>query len=458
MTKLPQLSLEWTWKTAPAVAVPEIRATWAELEIRVGPECLTLVTDQRGNCRFAVYCSLYPMAEWIAFNWWSLLADAKPASQISQLRFAYQAGVGDQRAMWVVRSRRHVLRAAGDGFVWPDLFIVPEGRLIRLIWFPDMEPAAGRSIRYVCKPGNRGLDSDQVAEALRSFVDAVIARLDEQGVTGTPLHEEWAAIRQADDEVVAYCLAAARLGLDPYSDAARYESDILLAQERLDGQLAVDFFDAVRPELIGAELDWLDQARALLGPGGDGQTSAAVAELRRECADLREAFAGPRAVDPWQLGYDVAERVRQWAGIKDTEPFDPAALIGYQTLPSQSRDRGIVALATRSGPDGGPTLVAARRFTDRPRRFLLARALWHLICDEDEIFMIAASHTHRQHVARAFALEVLAPAKGVSALLGNPSHVVSSEDLEVLSDDYDVSTIVVEHQVDNRVLAPNFRP
>ena len=37
------------------------------------------------------------------------------------------------------------------------------------------------------------------------------------GVTGTLLQSEWEAIGNADDDVRRFCIAAAQLGLDPYS-------------------------------------------------------------------------------------------------------------------------------------------------------------------------------------------------------------------------------------------------
>ncbi|MET9415881.1 hypothetical protein ABZY03_17215 [Streptomyces klenkii] len=454
---LPEFQLQWNWREAPAGDPDELRATWADLRIAVGAETVTLIREPAaGRFREHVTGSLYPMAEWIAFNWWSLVADARPGTQISQLRFAYKYGVGDDRAAWWVRSRRHILRAACDGFRWPDMLFVPEGRETRIVWMPDMGPDV-RPGEHFASRGNSCVESAAFTASLAAFVDAVADRLAGQGITGTPLQEEWAAVRSADEEEAAFCRIAARLGLDPYSEAEPYEADIVKAAEQLPEPLASDFFNGVRPERIAEQLQWVARARTLMGtaPEGAGEASA-LTELREACADVSARFFAPGRLDnPWHLGYEVAHLVRAWAGLEDTQPFDPAPLMSYRTEQVPYLDRGLVALGTRRGAEGA-ALVSARRFTDRPRRFLQARALWHLICDTDDTFLIAAAHTHRQHVARGFALEVLAPARGIAALLSDPAHLVSAEDVELIADDYGCGNIVVEHQLDNIVLGRDF--
>ncbi len=55
------------------------RVTWARLEIHIGGECVALVEDQESrSSRRAIYCPLYPLAEWVAYNWWFLRADSRP--------------------------------------------------------------------------------------------------------------------------------------------------------------------------------------------------------------------------------------------------------------------------------------------------------------------------------------------------------------------------------------------
>jgi hypothetical protein len=221
--------------------------------------------------------------------------------------------------------------------------------------------------------------------------------------------------------------------------------------------MGLDFFNSVHPDRITDQLQWIERARQVAGDPPPGRpTDSAIAELRDICADVRELFYDPdRLENPWQLGYELAHRVRAWAGVADTERFDPDTLLTYYTEPVPYVDRGLVAYGSRNAA-AGPVLVSSRRYTERPRRFLQARALCHFLFDNDENFLIVASHTHRQHLARGFALEILAPAQGIATLLGRPTGLVTAEDVEQIAEDYGAGTIVVEHQLDNRVLAQDF--
>jgi hypothetical protein len=465
MSALPEFDLTWQWCAAPASRSAELDATWAQLRIAVGADPVTLVHEPAtGTYREHITVALYPLAEWIAYNWWSLIADARPGTQISQLRGAYRNGVGDQRGSWWVRSRRHTMRAAGDGFRWPDVLFVSEGMLTRVVWMPDSGTDPRQDMRFTGR-GNATVPSTALERTLTKFVDAVVARLTEQGVTGTPLADEWGAVRGASNAEAAFCRRAAQLGLDPYRDADVHADDITSARRMLPAHLADDFFNGVGAERVHDQLTWLDKARVIVGTDddmavdgvrGDIVQVSALAELREVCADIADRFYNPNNYEnPWELGFETAQRVRAHLGVPDTAEFDPGDYLAYHTEAVPYLDRGLVAFGTRSGQQG-PSLVSTRVFTSRPRRFLLARALWHVLCDRNETFLIVASHTHRQHIARGFALELLAPATGIATMLADPEHLVSSEDVEVISDHYGVGNIVVEHQLDNRVLAANF--
>jgi hypothetical protein len=455
MRELPKFQLSWDWTEPPEDTASEFAATWAALRIAIGEHVLTLAVDtDEGVSSTHIEVPLYSLAEWIAFNWWSLTADFRPGTQMSQLRFAYKLGVADQRGPWWVRSRRHVLRAAGDGFWWPDVLFYSEGRETRIVWMPDNERFHRAPHRFVAR-GNTTVSSAAFHQTLIGFVDAVVNRLDEHGITGTPLQEEWAAVRGASAEDAAFFQKAAALGLDPYTEATPYAEDIEHVAEALPRHLVYDVFNAVIPSRLRARLAWLDGVREQTGTGS-GELSPVLRELRAACADLADAFYDESRTDnPWELGFLTARRVRETLGIADTAPFDPGEYLTYRSERTPYRDRGLVAYGTRTGKDG-PTVVATRDFTKRPWRFLLARALWHVLCDREDTFVVVATHSHRQAVARGFALELLSPAAGVAELLAEPAHLVTSEDAEYIADLYGVGNIVVEHQLDNRVMAFDF--
>lgn len=455
--KLAPFDLDWEWHPAPGADMlgdAEQRATWGHLTLLIGSDVVTLAGEpDRGTYRRYVAAPLYALAEWIAFNWWSLVADARPGTMISQLRFAYENGVGDDRGAWIMRSRRHIMRAAADGFRWPDLMIVPEGRQTRIVWEPDNAPHTAGTV--FLSRGNAVVETADFVDRISAFVDDVVRRLARYGISGTPLQEEWAAVRGTNAEEAAFCRLAAQLGLDPYTEADTYREEILAVAGNLPEHFTLDFFDGVGKNYLTDRLGWVTKAREEIGAAGEMRSNQ-LAELRAICADLSQMCYAPGAKEnPWDIGAEAALRVRAWAKLSDTEPFDPAPFMRYLVHDTPYLDRGLVAIGSRVGARG-PTLVSARHYTDRPRRFLQARALWHFICDIDDDFLIVAAHTHRQHVARGFALEILAPATGIARLFGDPAHLLTAEDLEQIAEDYGCGTIVVEHQLDNRVTGLDF--
>lgn len=456
--KLVPFNLTWEWLPAEEGVLGVLdRATWGRLRITVGSDCATqLATTSTGEYRDYFEGPLYALAEWMAFNWWSLTVDARPGTMISQLRFAYKGGVGDQRGSWIRRPRTHTLRAASAGYHWPDMMFVPEGRQTRVVWMPDSAPAGREHASYLGS-GNAVLDTEQFQATVAGFVSAAVNRLEEQGMTHSDLQQEWHAIGETAEDEAEYCRRAAQLGLDPYDAADSYGDEIAQVAAALPEQMVFDFFNGVGRNRLSDRLVWVKRARTSAGASTNQVIPDSIMQLRAVCADLREMFYAPGArEDAWDIGAETARRVRAWAGVADTEPFEPEAFMNWQVAETDYLDRGLVALGSLAGTLG-PTIVAARNFDDRPRRFLQCRALWHFVAGAEDEFLIVAAHTHRQHVARGFALEALAPATGVARLLGDPAHLVTAEDVEQIADRYLCGNIVVEHQLDNRVTAPDFQ-
>ena len=76
---MPKLSFKIDWVDAEGISGPELSATWASLEIRAGDSIITRVLDTRAKTvRDFVYVPLYPLAEWLATNWWFLPRIGEP--------------------------------------------------------------------------------------------------------------------------------------------------------------------------------------------------------------------------------------------------------------------------------------------------------------------------------------------------------------------------------------------
>lgn len=439
MTEAPRLLIEWEWEAAPPIKAPELRATFARLKIFVGDECVTLVEDrQSASSRRSISCSLYPLAEWIAYNWWFLQADRRLASALAALRSSRDLPPGARR-LW----QRHGLRGAGDGFLWPDLFVLPDETGTRLLWRQDRKTPAGWPIRFLGQ-GEAVVDSVEVQQTLASFVESVIERLTDCGVAGTKLVEEWTSNQEADAEVAAYCRAAARLGLDPYSEAAKHEAEILRAAEELTPDLLADFLDSVNSEKIAENLDWISAARDEITQM-TASSGVGFAKLRANVApSLKRINAG----SPWERGYASARALRRAVGLRATDPFDFGGYVSKAVL--EAPDRSLQALG-ESRMGAAPSVVLGRAQHEVAERFTLARALWHILVEPQERFLITPAHTFRQKVERAFAVELLAPAEGVAELVGNNPDDIGVDELEAAERHFRVSLLIIQHQIDNQL-------
>ena len=87
---------------------PELAATWANLRIQAGSSMVTLALDERARTvRERLCVSLYPMAEWLAANWWFLNSEVESPLKYDDAGFRH----------------RHSLAANREGYAYPDLHV-----------------------------------------------------------------------------------------------------------------------------------------------------------------------------------------------------------------------------------------------------------------------------------------------------------------------------------------------
>ncbi|MGH3772699.1 MAG: ImmA/IrrE family metallo-endopeptidase [Pseudonocardiaceae bacterium] len=414
------------------VKAPEHAATWARIKMSVGPDCLTLVEDRdSGSSRRSIFAPLYPLAEWVVYNWWFLLYHSRPArSRLDLLALG--------------RRDRHCVRAAGDGFLWPNLLIIPEGRETRLLWYRDREFGEFARIRYLSE-GEGTRRTGEVERALTVLVTSVLDRLVEQGVTGTPLEKEWSALIALERDEREYCIAAAKLGLDPFSEAGEFEESIIESAQSLPQEVLGEFFDSVDPSLIPQAVEWIIDATLQAERLADA--SSDQIRLARDAL----ATISARDVDvPWLLGWRQARAARLSLGLADDSSIDMEGFV-----PLESRvgvDPNVQAVGVAPVDSGRLAVVSGRPLVPSSRRFIQGRALWHRIARDEPTFLITTSYTHLQKAERAFAAEFLAPAEGIRSQLGVSPGDATQEDLGSVAEYFGVSPLVIEHQIENQLL------
>lgn len=434
------------WESAPHVRSPELRATWARLEVWVGRDCVTQVEDlATGSVRRSIYCSIYPLAEWIAYNWWSILADARPAVVPTSTWSYRRLGIDRESFRWL---DHHNFRAAAEGFLWPDLTVVPEGATTRLTWKRDRGSADHQLLRFL-GDGEQNLDFENVRLALAQLVNQTVARLAEHEIGESVLFHEWSAIEGADAAETDFCIAAARLGLDPYSAADEVASDLTRAAGMLDGPLLEDFLNAVEPTGISRALDWVGVAAAAV------DRSTRSGELGQLIQLVGDAGGGALTRGkPWEQGWNEARTVRDLLEMAPDEVFPADRFIRSRVLADRSPDHALQAVGG-AGSDNSGLLVLGEGTGMTGRRFRQGRGLWHLLfgADRSRHFLLTPARTDRQKTERAFAAELLAPAIGVREQLPVDPSKASSEDIDAAAAYFKVSPLLVRHQLENQLLA-----
>ncbi len=422
------LRFDLEWDRVDGSRGDELTATWARFAVKVDNTVITEVYDHRSlSVRQHIFVSLYPLAEWLASHWWSILYEAEAPG-----RSDYE--------------RRHNLRLGREGFVLPELLIKPTGERAVLEWraldLPDARIGFSSS-------GNRILELASVRQALADLIDTVVARLDQQGVTDTFLHHEWQNIQVADEDEAAFCIAAARLGQDPYALADPLAEAILASAESLPCQWHDDFFAIADSRYLGVQTDLVEQARERLRRGAE--RFAAIAELR----ERTEKIDSKRA--PWEQGYEVARRLRDHLGLDTSALNTDAALasaLGIRSLDgitlADLAAKQLFDALVESEDGEAPGFLTTKQRPEQVR-FAFCRALFeYLTAAESPSALVTVARTDRQKRNRAFAAEFLAPAAWIRERISGTW--VGPDEVDEWADDLGVSTAVVEHQIANHRL------
>lgn len=403
----------------------------------VGDTCVTQVEASDGTFRRSVFGSLYPLAEWIATNWWVLKQHIRPSAVDTR----YWAWTNVRSYPWL---RQHNLRAAGDGMPWPNMTLVTEGPVCRLVWRSDTRRTLG-PIRFASS-GTAVLRTPDMLERLAAVVYHVLERLAEHGLPKTRLAEEWLSVAALDAEELEFCAAVAQLGLDPFSVDDATAADVVRIAAALPTDLVNDFFDSAEVSALAEAAKWAQKAV--------GTAARAAARAKEDLSVFLAAAAeydrDPRASieRPWAIGYTMAHAVRQQLRLAVTDQFDTSPWVGVSVVSAPSRGiRGVAAVrSAKCGLvfGGSPVSVQTSRFRQ-------AQAIGRVVAHPDrETFLLSSAHGHAEKVARAFAAELLAPAAGIHELLLGIDDEPDSA-LERVARDFNVSPLVVRHQYDNQL-------
>ena len=412
------LHLNFNWVDSSPSPDAVMRRTMARFSIEVGGKTLTAVQDRQSRrYRKQIVVPLFTVASWLVDNWWHLWHE--PADTQKQ-----KPGF----------EERHNLAYAGNGFLLPKLTIAPSSERIHLVaerWEP-----AHASISFV-----EEVDTYVGAEELRlqfqRLIDFVLRRLKSFDDTedGLQLSETWAAINGLDPEEQEFSRAAAMCGIDPFDVEDRISEAIVAFWERIEPSIREEALAAADAHLLPQLGDWLvDAADGLSSEGNENRWN-----------EIRDHIPDSPAQEPWEQGYDLAQSVRDMLGLGQ-DPFQfesegSLAIFHREQTPPSRRIEGIVAATT-------PACVTVSRSHSSGKRFLKARALGEFVGrKEPHLGILGSLHSDRQARSRAFAAEFLAPAEVLYSRWSDSE--APDEEIDELSREFDVSTRVVLHQIEN---------
>lgn len=427
-----EINFDFEWVDPGGAQAVELRATWASLSIHVADLPVTGMLDlQNRSFRTHVFLPLFPLAEWIANNWWFVRGEVGRPETVGTTEFDY----------------RHNIRWAREGFVLPSLRFVSVGEKIEMQWQPLDFLDAG--VRFI-NAGHASAAAETVIAALGRFVEAVVTRLDDQGIRETSLHRQWKAIQEADDDQRRFCLAAGRLGLDPYSVDDPVSEAIIACERQIAPDLLDDFLALATVDELAGQAESLANATSAIS--NDSDDADALASVRDVAPSLQ------LMANPWQAGYEYARELRRRIngnGWKSRSLDELAAHLGIVQLdrclmPAAGSCRFLDALVGENQRHRPRFLIEKRR--ESSRQFAFCRALFeHLTRPTGSFAVVSGLRTDRQKMNRAFAAELLAPHQQLAADIS--AAVIGDEEVADLADEYGVSEMVIRHQVENHNLA-----
>ena len=400
----------------------ELAVTNNFLSILVRGEIISDVLHQANKSTAnGVYLPLYPVAEWIAANWWRLLYECNRQRGNEDFRYC------------------HNLSFAGEGYFLPNLSFFPETDVVYLEW--EKRSINNGDLQFLGQ-GQAKIPFDDIQKEFASFIQIVIGRLETLGIQDTLLQKDWEAIQKAnnDQEEKDFCIACAQLGIDPYAVTEEQAQRIIDSHEILSKNVDVnEFFNTVSMKNITESTEWLAKL------SNDKSIKKKANAFFRE---IKEKIPGFKDYQPWKRGYKEAQWVRANFFNASFKLNDFYSLI-EETTHNEEIPFDFCMAVTKTSDDLNPTFI----HPDKLSHFQAGRVLGDYIHSSGNTCKLMTKlYTPEQKYSRAFAAELIAPAESLRNDLKGKCYVCD-DDIAELSQKYQINDSVIRHQIENHNLA-----
>lgn len=414
------------------------RATIGRLKILANSYCATEGMDLHQNTpEEGPLVAGYPLAEWLAWNWWRLRWEAAPAGR------SPDHGPSDT---WLMS---HALGNVGSGYCWPDISLSSDGFLTQLTWRPwnDLSHA---TFRYFGPDRTAIMQASSFEQAVDEFISATLDRLREAGVPPENLEILWEELREERDneQSTRFRRMEARIGADP-DEREEDEITALLSRAEALGEAAFE-------EIAG---DPIVQTR----DNGKLLTDRCIEDFAAEVGFDTKPSDAVRLDEPhprtlwgtelaWKVGVEAARALRSQEGL-GLEPVENARLcqlgaVAEEALQPISTSKAIACFMLDDVGNGAKAVFRSANATGR--RFELARLIGdRVIVDDGRLFPATMTGSYRQKTQRAFAAELLCPWEAAEPMLEE----AESEDdaIDDVASHFGVSPLLLHNRIGDNV-------
>lgn len=392
MPALKPFEIRHSWES---VADKDPLLHWTSASIAINSYNCNLtcnVNNDSKSIHEASSLAMYPLALWFARSWWRLLYETGPVRATRQ-----------QNPYWRLA---HELHSAGEGYVWPDLTFVSDGKYISIVAKKTHYSLDISSINYI----NEGISNvplpdfiDEIAKCIDTVFDRIESSSSFKNVT-TELHTHWESIREEMDDPKAtqYRKLEAMLGFNPD------EADELFMKEFIH-----------KGESLGTGV-----AEELASASNNNPTKTIISDIENipENVGIKGKFNFPSLSDktlgtvhkPWEIGCQLAIEMRNYCGGQTGSKISDEVLTELMGIQRSDlyNDTGRPALAVGIvNKEDDRCRLLFRGQSNLSRRFQISRLIAdRLISNRDNVWLpVTKAATARQKIQRAFAGEFLCP-------------------------------------------------
>lgn len=428
------------WIDRQGVFLDEYEATFSRFYLLSNDVSLTQVRDTEQNSRHYIHIPAYPVAEWLAFNWWSLFHEVENPLKRKQELFS-----------------RHNLLSGSDGYAVPNIMFYPQGDTIEILCSERNNDFSG--LIFENKNQIFSFPYETMQNSFSAFIEVTINRLKEKNILNTRLEKRWNLITHLSAEEECFATICGMLGLDPFAVDSDISEKIVNIYEKLHNDTIEDFFsmatvdNIVEQEKINRK--FFDTARP--------QTE--LSELARFKAFITKNSRRKQEQDclkPWERGYSFARACRKYFDISKviSTPSDLLTILGtasdkiqniYKEVnyrPGGKVIRNIIFSSFRH--EEGKLGFSLLKASSQQQNFYLARAIYTYLASNDTYRIITPAYTASQQESRAFGAEFLVPSAQLRKKLRNRKTLIV-EDIEELAQEYNVSPEIIRYQIKNHI-------